>query len=143
MAVAFPDEGAWKRFHEDLSQWPVITCVKVREGEKRVVSIKDGEARAWVKLSMSISLHCPGAPRGCHVVIVDDLVQTGGTLLQCAKVTGGWGVGVAISSLCMYRHSSLLGQLPSVCLSSILCSQRSHGAGSQQDSVKCSLPTCG
>lgn len=45
MAVAFPDEGAWKRFHEDLSQWPVITCVKVREGEKRVVSIKDGKAR--------------------------------------------------------------------------------------------------
>lgn len=45
VAVAFPDEGAWKRFHEDLNQWPVITCVKVREGEKRVVSIKDGEAR--------------------------------------------------------------------------------------------------
>ena len=28
-----------------------------------------------------------GDPRDCHVVIVDDLVQTGGTLMECAKVT--------------------------------------------------------
>ena len=27
-----------------------------------------------------------GEPQGKHVVIVDDLVQTGGTLIQCAKV---------------------------------------------------------
>ena len=42
VAVAFPDEGAWKRFHGDLCRWPTITCVKVREGEKRVVNIKEG-----------------------------------------------------------------------------------------------------
>ena len=45
IAVAFPDEGAWKRFHSDLSRWPSITCIKVREGERRAVSIKDGEGR--------------------------------------------------------------------------------------------------
>ena len=27
-----------------------------------------------------------GDPKGKHVVIVDDLVQTGGTLIECAKV---------------------------------------------------------
>ncbi len=27
-----------------------------------------------------------GEPKDRHVVIVDDLVQTGGTLIQCAKV---------------------------------------------------------
>lgn len=27
-----------------------------------------------------------GEPEGKHVVIVDDLVQTGGTLIQCGKV---------------------------------------------------------
>lgn len=27
-----------------------------------------------------------GEPRDRHIVIVDDLVQTGGTLVECAKV---------------------------------------------------------
>lgn len=27
-----------------------------------------------------------GDPSGRHVVVVDDLVQTGGTLIECAKV---------------------------------------------------------
>lgn len=42
LAVAFPDEGAFKRFHRSLNQWPVITCTKIREGDKRVVKIKEG-----------------------------------------------------------------------------------------------------
>ena len=29
-----------------------------------------------------------GQPKGRHVVIVDDLVQTGGTLIECARVSG-------------------------------------------------------
>lgn len=40
-------------------------CAKVREGDKRIVRIKEGN------------------PAGCHVVIVDDLVQSGGTLIEC------------------------------------------------------------
>ena len=42
LAIAFPDEGAWKRFHSDLVSWPTITCIKVREGDNRVVSVKEG-----------------------------------------------------------------------------------------------------
>ncbi|VAI48706.1 unnamed protein product [Triticum turgidum subsp. durum] len=62
---AFPDDGAWKRFHKSLANFPVVVCAKVREGDKRIVRIKEGN------------------PEGRHVVIVDDLVQSGGTLREC------------------------------------------------------------
>lgn len=42
-----------------------IVCAKVREGNQRIVRIKEGD------------------PQGRHVVIVDDLVQSGGTLIEC------------------------------------------------------------
>lgn len=42
-----------------------IICAKVREGDQRIVRIKEGD------------------PSGRHVVIVDDLVQSGGTLIEC------------------------------------------------------------
>ena len=40
----------------------------MREGDKRIVRLKEGEAN------------------GRHVVIVDDLVQSGGTLIECQVV---------------------------------------------------------
>ena len=40
----------------------------MRDGAKRIVRLKEGE------------------PRGKHVVIVDDLVQSGGTLIECQKL---------------------------------------------------------
>lgn len=43
-------------------------CTKVREGDKRIVQLKEGK------------------PAGRHVIIVDDLVQSGGTLLECQRV---------------------------------------------------------
>lgn len=42
-----------------------IVCAKVREGDQRIVRLKEGD------------------PKGRHVVIVDDLVQSGGTLIEC------------------------------------------------------------
>ena len=37
-----------------------------------------------IKLSCTSELL--GDAKDCHVIIVDDLVQTGGTLIECAKV---------------------------------------------------------
>lgn len=68
VTIAYPDEGAWKRFHYQFGDYPEIICTKVRDGAKRIVRLKEG------------------APRGRHVVIVDDLVQSGGTLLECGKL---------------------------------------------------------
>lgn len=78
ISVVFPDEGAFKRFEHmfktdhdvvgRLREWDMILCHKERLGSKRRVKIIEGN------------------PNGKDVVIVDDLVMTGGTLLECAKV---------------------------------------------------------
>lgn len=73
ISIAFPDDGAWKRFHKQLQHFPMIICNKVREGEHRYVRIKEGD------------------PSGRHVVIVDDLVQSGSTLIECQKVLAAQG----------------------------------------------------
>lgn len=72
VAIAFPDEGSWKRFKsmfQDASGkplYPFIVCHKVRgEGDERVVKVSQGD------------------PRGRHVVIVDDLIHSGGTTIEC------------------------------------------------------------
>jgi phosphoribosylpyrophosphate synthetase len=50
-----------------------VVCTKVRDGGKRLVKLKEGE------------------PAGRHVVIVDDLVQSGGTLIECQKLLAKLG----------------------------------------------------
>ncbi|PKU81473.1 ribose-phosphate pyrophosphokinase 4 isoform X1 [Dendrobium catenatum] len=73
ISIAFPDDGSWKRFHKQLQHFPVIVCTKVREGDHRFVRLKEGD------------------PKGRHVVIVDDFVQSGGTLIECQKVLAAHG----------------------------------------------------
>lgn len=73
VVIAYPDEGAWKRFHFQFSDYPEIICTKVRDGDKRIVRLKEGE------------------PKGKHVVIVDDLVQSGGTLIECQRLLASQG----------------------------------------------------
>ncbi|XP_033727079.1 LOW QUALITY PROTEIN: ribose-phosphate pyrophosphokinase 4-like [Pecten maximus] len=67
IVYAFPDDGAFKRFHLFFPEENSITCVKIRDGKKRIVKVKDGN------------------PEGKHVIIIDDLVQTGGTLKECGR----------------------------------------------------------
>jgi len=71
--IAYPDEGAWKRFHTFFKGMEEVVCTKVREGDKRLVKLKEGE------------------PAGRHVIIVDDLVQSGGTLIECQKLLSRLG----------------------------------------------------
>ncbi|XP_071502479.1 uncharacterized protein [Diadema setosum] len=68
LSIAFPDEGAYKRFHPMFEDFPFILCTKIRDGDKRIVSVKEGDTF------------------GRHVIIIDDLIQTGGTLRHCAQV---------------------------------------------------------
>ena len=42
ISIAFPDDGAFKRFNSQLPTWPTIICSKIRDGDKRIVTIKDG-----------------------------------------------------------------------------------------------------
>jgi phosphoribosylpyrophosphate synthetase len=72
-AIAFPDDGAWKRFREYLAGYDHIICNKVRSGDRRIITIKDGD------------------PRGRIVVEVDDLVLSGGTLIECAEALAAAG----------------------------------------------------
>ncbi|CAF4576725.1 unnamed protein product, partial [Rotaria sp. Silwood2] len=68
-AMAFPDDGAHKRFAHmfEENKYPIVVCSKIREGDKRITTIKEGN------------------PSGYHCIIIDDLVQSGGTLMECAQ----------------------------------------------------------
>jgi len=73
--VAFPDDGAEKRFghffKEAFPKMKLITMGKKRSPDnpdKREIVIKNGD------------------PECCNVVIVDDLVRSGGTLAEAGKV---------------------------------------------------------
>lgn len=65
--IAFPDEGAKKRFSSYFADMDQAVCAKVRDGDARHVRLTDGAV----------------AQR--DVVIIDDLVRSGGTLIECAK----------------------------------------------------------
>lgn len=67
VAVAWPDEGAMKRFGHDFPDYEQIVCEKRRVGNDRIITIKEGD------------------PTGCYVVIVDDLIKTGKTTLRCRE----------------------------------------------------------
>ena len=39
VAIAFPDNGAYKRFGKLFKNYPIVVCGKVRKGKERVVTI--------------------------------------------------------------------------------------------------------
>ncbi len=69
--IVFPDDGAAKRFREYFPNVPDshrIICDKQRKGKDRIITIKEWD------------------PKWKNVIIVDDLIQTGGTIRQAAKM---------------------------------------------------------
>lgn len=83
ITIAYPDDGAQKRFSHKFADFPQIICGKVRDGEQRIVKVKEGSAE------------------GRHCVMIDDLVQSGGTLLNCAKAMRAQG---AAKVSCFVTH---------------------------------------
>ena len=83
VAIAFPDEGAYKRFGNMFDEFPQIICEKTRKGTERVVRIVSGD------------------PTNKHVVIVDDLVMTGTTIEECARALQAQGAS-AVSVYCTH-----------------------------------------
>jgi len=93
LSIAFPDDGACKRFGKMFSAWEPIICAKIREGKTRTVKIKVRTCASFVYVVCFLqTVTQEGSPEGTHVIIVDDLVQTGGTLIQCkeALFARGW-----------------------------------------------------
>lgn len=79
VVIGFPDAGSWKRYktmftERDASRWyDFVVCDKVRKGNERIVTVKEGN------------------PSGKHVLIVDDLIHSGGTLIKCKDALLGAG----------------------------------------------------
>ena len=68
--IVFPDDGAKKRFDKLLPPKTMkIVCGKTRQGEQRIIKIESG--LEYLDMSKKLNLF-----------VVDDLVQSGGTLLN-------------------------------------------------------------
>ncbi|ETO32407.1 hypothetical protein RFI_04710 [Reticulomyxa filosa] len=84
ICVAFPDDGAQKRFGSLFKNFDQIICIKKRDGDTRNTVIKEGNSK------------------NKHIVIVDDLVQSGGTLVTCGYLLKKEG---ALSVSCYCTHA--------------------------------------
>ena len=95
--IAFPDDGAEKRFGKYFKQafpdMELVVCGKHRDPKDptvRNIVIKDGN------------------PSGRNIIIVDDMVQSGGTLYNCALELQNGGAS-SVSAFCTHavfpKHS--------------------------------------
>ena len=83
IAIVFPDNGAYKRFKSKFQKFSQVICEKKRVGGDRIVHIVEGSVN------------------GRHCIIIDDLVQTGGTILKCAQCCLGAGAA-KVSAYCTH-----------------------------------------
>jgi adenine phosphoribosyltransferase len=76
--IAFPDDGAFKRFHNNFKGFPMIICSKMRDLDKRYLKIT-----GRIQIPHNEALH---ELYYKDVIIVDDLVMSGNTLLECQRL---------------------------------------------------------
>lgn len=76
--IAYPDDGAYKRFKYFFESYSQVVCSKIRSGDTRQIIIRD-------------RINFPEDLELDHVIIIDDLVQSGETLLSCAKALKSLG----------------------------------------------------
>mmetsp|Transcript_20643 Transcript_20643/g.43937 ORF Transcript_20643/g.43937 Transcript_20643/m.43937 type:complete len:405 (+) Transcript_20643:26-1240(+) len=81
IAIAF--DAADMQIKAKFPDFPYVILEKVRDGDRRIVTIRDGD------------------PAGKHCILVDDLVQSGGTLLEMAAQLRSSG---ALKISCMSTH---------------------------------------
>lgn len=94
-ALAFPDEGSYKRFRESINKYtdskiPFILLAKKREGDVRKVTLMEIKNIEESKLDKDID-----------VIIFDDIVNSGGTIDECRKALINYGFR-NISAFCTH-----------------------------------------
>jgi phosphoribosylpyrophosphate synthetase len=98
LAIAFPDEWAYKRFKWDFEGYDTIICSKIRDWDRRIVRIQEWDV-VWK-----------------NIVIVDDLIQTWGTLIEAAKAIRAAGA----ASVSAYASHGVFPEESHIKLASVL-----------------------
>lgn len=66
-SIVFPDYGSMQRYRYVIPPFDCVVCSKIREGDRRYITITQGQE----------------AITGRDLVLLDDLVHSGGTLKEC------------------------------------------------------------
>ena len=87
--IAYPDDGSYKRFKYFFEDFPQVICSKIRDGNARKIIIREyvnwpEEAMREVDLGNTFT-------QLTDVLIIDDLVQSGETLISCAAALKKFG----------------------------------------------------
>lgn len=77
--IVFPDDGAYKRYGGLFPDYTVIICEKMRQEDKRIVTIKD--IRGTNNPTMPENKN-----KAFSLVIIDDIVRSGGTIRNVAEL---------------------------------------------------------
>lgn len=103
--IVFPDAGAKSRFGEFFNDgYHVVACNKVRRGDERVITCDDIDL-----LPRKVKIN--------KAIIIDDLVQSGGTLIECMRSLRRKGienVSAYVTHLVLpdKAHLKFIGRLP-------------------------------
>mmetsp|Transcript_8785 Transcript_8785/g.20132 ORF Transcript_8785/g.20132 Transcript_8785/m.20132 type:complete len:244 (+) Transcript_8785:348-1079(+) len=118
--AVFPDDGAAKRFGKHV-ELPYLVCGKVRDKDERYIRILDSVGLEIDTTKLRLKAADPDhggifTPEDaqCRFLIIDDLVNSGGTLVRCAEALRLNGAG-RIDAYCthaVFGHDSFTNFAP-------------------------------